>query len=87
MIENMHDRPWCLPHQMGPETVAGMTAVCANIRREVPNLPLGVQVLSSANCEALAIAKTTGNLFPLPVIRLTMFFFVLFHYFNLRNLL
>jgi hypothetical protein len=61
MVENMHDRPY-LKRAVGPEVVAAMTAVAAAVRREIA-LPLGVQVLSGANREALAIAHAVGAAF------------------------
>ena len=56
----MHDVPWCLPHQMGPETTACMTRIAAAVRHKLPNLPIGIQVLSAANKQALAVAKAAG---------------------------
>jgi uncharacterized protein len=61
MIENMHDRPY-LKRIVGPETVAAMTVVGREVRREVA-LPLGVQVLAGANREALAVAAACGASF------------------------
>ena len=61
IIENMHDRPY-VHGAHGPETVACMTAVVRSIRQEV-HIPLGVQVLSGGNKEALAIALATGAQF------------------------
>jgi uncharacterized protein len=61
MIENMHDRPY-LKRMVGPETVAAMTVVGREVRREV-TLPLGVQVLAGANREALAVALACGASF------------------------
>ena len=57
-IENMHDRPY-LRREVGPEIVAGMTAVATAVRAAV-DLPLGIQVLAGANRAALAIAHATG---------------------------
>jgi membrane complex biogenesis BtpA family protein len=54
-IENMHDRPY-LKRVVGPEIVAGMTAVGREVRRAV-SVPLGVQILAGANREALAVAQ------------------------------
>lgn len=54
LIENTHDRPY-LKSGVGPEIVAAMSVIGAEIRREV-DLPLGVQVLAGANTEALAVA-------------------------------
>jgi len=58
MIENMHDAPF-LKGGVGPEIVAGMTAVGVAVRSAAP-LPLGVQVLAAANHEALAVALAVG---------------------------
>lgn len=54
MIENMNDVPYslCPSH----ETATIMTRVATEIKREVKNIPLGVQVLASRNMEALAVA-------------------------------
>ncbi|HSA20023.1 MAG TPA: BtpA/SgcQ family protein [Myxococcota bacterium] len=61
LLENMHDRPY-LKGAVGPEIVAGMTAVGVEVRRAVA-LPLGVQVLAGANREALAVALAIGAVF------------------------
>lgn len=62
IIENMHDRPYVnAPH--GPETIAAMTRVGLAIRRELPRMPLGVQVLSFGHLEALAIAMAIDGAF------------------------
>lgn len=61
IIENMHDRPYLCGH-VGPEIVAGMTAVAVAVRREV-SVPLGIQVLAGANKPALAIAQAGGAQF------------------------
>lgn len=60
MVENMHDVPYSLA--LGPEVVACMTAVCSGVRSVCPSLPLGVQILSSANQQALAVALASGSL-------------------------
>lgn len=62
MIENMHDTPYInAPHP--PETVAVMTAAALAVRQAVPDLPLGVQVLSLGGREALGIALAAGGSF------------------------
>ncbi len=61
LIENMHDVPY-LSGRVGPEIVAGMTAVGAAVRA-ASMLPLGVQILAAANCEALAVAHGCGATF------------------------
>lgn len=58
IIENMHDIPYSF--SVGPDVCACMTAVCAAVRSICPFLPLGVQILSSANQQALAIALASG---------------------------
>jgi uncharacterized protein len=67
VIENMHDRPY-VHGRHGPEVVAAMTAVglavsdaASSIRGS--EIPLGVQVLSGGNREALAVALATGAVF------------------------
>lgn len=68
IIENMHDRPY-VHGTHGPEVTAVMTRVglavadaAAGSRGGVP-MPLGVQVLSGGNREALAIALAIGGSF------------------------
>ena len=61
IIENMHDRPYLLS-AVGPEITAGMTAAGMAVR-QAADLPLGVQILAGANCEALAVAQTCGACF------------------------
>ena len=57
LVENMHDRPFTHT-RVAPETVSAMTRVCSAVRDKVGGrIPIGVQVLSAANKEALAIAK------------------------------
>ncbi|XP_072321328.1 uncharacterized protein F13E9.13, mitochondrial [Eucyclogobius newberryi] len=58
IIENMHDVPYTF--SVGPEVCACMTAVCSAVRGQCPALPLGVQILSSANHQALAVALASG---------------------------
>jgi membrane complex biogenesis BtpA family protein len=55
ILENMHDRPYInAPHP--PHTTACMTAVALAVREAVGELPIGVQVLSGGEHEALAVA-------------------------------
>lgn len=62
IVENMHDRPYVHGRQ-GPQVVAAMTLAAAAVREVAPGLPLGVQVLSGGNHEALAIAQAVGGQF------------------------
>lgn len=61
LIENTHDRPY-LKAGVGPEIVAAMSVVGAEVRNAVA-LPLGVQVLAGANTSALAVALACGASF------------------------
>ncbi|KAG7481949.1 mitochondrial Precursor [Solea senegalensis] len=58
IVENMHDLPYSF--SVGPEVCACMTAVSTAVRGVCPLLPLGVQILSSANQQALAVALASG---------------------------
>lgn len=55
IIENMHDRPYVHGRQ-GPEVVAALTRVAVEVA-SATDLPLGIQVLSGGEREALAIAQ------------------------------
>ncbi|MCA9298688.1 MAG: BtpA/SgcQ family protein, partial [Phycisphaerales bacterium] len=61
IVENMHDTPYVHGRQ-GPEIVASMTRVTHAVREAV-DLPLGIQVLSGGNAEAVAIAHACGGSF------------------------
>lgn len=58
IVENMHDLPYTLT--AGPEVTAAMANICSSVRLACPKLPLGIQILSAANREALAVAHATG---------------------------
>jgi membrane complex biogenesis BtpA family protein len=53
-VENMHDVPY-LRGGVGPEIVAGMTAVAQAVKAEFRGVT-GIQILAAANREALAVA-------------------------------
>lgn len=57
MIENMHDIPYVQADKLGPETVACMSRIATEIRKLVPKLPMGIQILACGNKEAVSIAK------------------------------
>jgi len=61
IVENMHDVPWLRHQQLGPETVSAMAMVCSAVRQVQNEFPVGIQVLSSGNRAALAIAKAAGD--------------------------
>lgn len=60
----MHDLPYVKSSQFGPEVIASMTAVTAEVQRvllqEKRNVPVGIQVLACGGKEAIAIAKATN---------------------------
>jgi uncharacterized protein len=55
LIENMHDRPYINPPHP-PHTIAAFTAAAVAVRAAVGDMPVGIQVLSRGEHEALAIA-------------------------------
>lgn len=59
MIENYHDVPF-YPEKVPPETIAALTMAVAEIRRNHPDLQVGVNVLRNDVEAALAIALATG---------------------------
>jgi len=59
IVENMHDTPYVHGAQ-DPAVVASMTVLAATVREAAPSLPLGVQILSGGNREALAVAAAIG---------------------------
>src|SRR5688500_11931771 len=55
MIENFGDTPF-FPGRVPAHVVAHMTAIAGEVRRLVPNLPLGINVLRNDGLSALAVA-------------------------------
>ena len=62
ILENTHDRPYLKGAAVGPEVVAALSVIGAEIRRACP-LPLGVQVLAGANRAAMAVAHACDAAF------------------------
>ncbi len=56
IVENMGDAPFS-GESVGPEVVAAMTCAALAVRRAVPDLGLGINVLRNDGCAALAIAS------------------------------
>jgi uncharacterized protein len=56
VIENMHDFPCVHEREQGPEVAAFMTRVAVCVKRQVGQLPVGIQVLFQGNRTALAVA-------------------------------
>lgn len=61
IIENMHDRPYVHGRQ-SPEVVSVMTRVAVEVASTV-DLPLGIQILSGGEREAIAVAAAAGAQF------------------------
>lgn len=59
LVENMFDIPYVKPNQAGPELTAFMARVCTEVKRILPSLPCGVQILAGNNKSALAVAAAT----------------------------
>lgn len=59
MVENFGDTPF-FKSDVPRETIAAMTAVAGEIRRAVPDLPLGINVLRNDGESALAVAVAVG---------------------------
>jgi hypothetical protein len=62
LVENFGDAPF-YKSRVGPVTVAAMSRLVACLRRELPEVLLGVNVLRNDACAALAIAGLCGAQF------------------------
>jgi membrane complex biogenesis BtpA family protein len=59
IVENASDLPFCRPDDIGPETVAALTAACLEIRAAV-DVPIGITCVANGVIPALATAKAVG---------------------------
>jgi membrane complex biogenesis BtpA family protein len=59
MIENASDLPFARPEDIGPETVAALTAACLAVRDAV-EVPIGITCVANGVIPGLAIAKAVG---------------------------
>ena len=62
MIENFGDTPF-YPGRVPAHVVAQMTAIAGEVRRTVPDLPLGINVLRNDGLSALSVAHAVGASF------------------------
>jgi membrane complex biogenesis BtpA family protein len=62
ILENYGDRPF-FPDGVEAATVAAMARVAVDLRRAVPAVPLGVNVLRNDAIGALAVASAVGGVF------------------------
>jgi membrane complex biogenesis BtpA family protein len=59
IVENASDLPFSRPEDIGPETVASLTAACLAVRG-VTDVPIGITCVANGVIPALAIAKAVG---------------------------
>jgi membrane complex biogenesis BtpA family protein len=59
IVENASDMPFCRPEDIGPETVAALTAACIAVRGAV-DTPIGITCVANGVIPALAVAKAVG---------------------------
>ena len=59
LVENFGDAP-ITPGRVEPATVAAVSVIAAEVRRELPRTPLGVNVLKNDARAALAVAAAVG---------------------------
>jgi membrane complex biogenesis BtpA family protein len=59
IVENASDMPFARPEDIGPETVAALTAACLEVR-SVTTTPLGITCVANGVIPALAVAKASG---------------------------
>jgi membrane complex biogenesis BtpA family protein len=59
IVENASDMPFSRPEDIGPETVAALTAACLEVRAAV-DVPIGITCVANGVIPALAVAKAVG---------------------------
>ncbi len=59
IVENASDLPFARPEDIGPETVAALTAACLAVRSAV-DVPIGITCVANGVIPALAVAKAVG---------------------------
>lgn len=62
IVENEGDIPFLKPEEVGPETVASLTAAALAVRDAV-DVPLGINCLANAVTQSLAVAKAVEGTF------------------------
>ncbi|XP_069112033.1 uncharacterized protein F13E9.13, mitochondrial-like [Argopecten irradians] len=60
IVENMHDVPYQHSTAVGPEVSSCMAVISSAVKSVMGETPVGVQVLSGANHQALSVAKAAG---------------------------
>jgi membrane complex biogenesis BtpA family protein len=59
IVENASDLPFSRPEDIGPETVAALTAACVEVRAAV-DVPIGITCVANGVIPALGVAKAVG---------------------------
>jgi membrane complex biogenesis BtpA family protein len=59
IVENAGDMPFARPEDIGPETVAALTAACIEVRAAV-DVPIGITCVANGVIPGLAVAKAVG---------------------------
>ena len=59
ILENASDMPFRRPENIGPETVAALTAACLEVRSAV-DTPIGITCVANGVIPGLAVAKAAG---------------------------
>ncbi len=59
-IENQFDKPFLKQEQIGPETVAYLTAAGCAVKQRYPDFPLGINIHMNGGIQALAAAAACG---------------------------
>ena len=62
IVENASDMPFSRPEDIGPETVAALTAACLEVKAAVP-VPIGITCVANGVIPGLAVAKACGARF------------------------
>ena len=63
IVENAWDIPFVKPDEVGYETAAAMAVVASELRREFPEIPIGINCLANAVKVSVAVAAATGAAF------------------------
>lgn len=59
-IENQFDKPFLRQKQLGPETTAFLTAAGCAVRKEFPEIPMGINIHMNGGLQAVAAAAACG---------------------------
>ncbi|XP_077983032.1 uncharacterized protein F13E9.13, mitochondrial-like [Glandiceps talaboti] len=60
IIENMHDVPYLHTESVGHEITACMSVICSQVKKVCSRIPCGIQILSGANKQGMAVAQAAG---------------------------